>query len=239
MRCEPCRRSSSSRISIVTVAQCLFAILRHWSVMHKSVKAALAFILFSISAALAIGQPQQNELIGRWRSTEASPAGVSAVFEFHADYQLDSYSAAISEGRYRLVGTDTILFQSKNGEEKQEVEWDSEDRARIEDEVAGKSMELTRLGKIPDSKNPLTGEWSTTREWKGAKYPARALFLPDGKVVWITTLRTEHGRYSVQSKTIRLEVTGRPALEGSFAVLEDRLTLPNPKGSGSYRFNRF
>jgi len=207
--------------------------------MHKCLNAVSSFILFAISVALAAGQSQQyNKLIGRWRSTELSPSGVSAIFEFRGDNQLDSYSAAISEGKYQMVGTDTIVFQSKGGQEKQEIEWDSQDRARIEDEAAGKSIELARLGKIPDSKNPLTGEWSTTHEWNGATYPARVLFLPDGKVVWITALRTAHGRYSVASKNIRLEIPGRPVLEGSFALTEDRLTLPNPKGSGSYSFDR-
>jgi hypothetical protein len=206
--------------------------------MHKFANSALSFILFAISVALVAGQPRQDQLIGRWRSAEVSPAGVSAIFEFHGDNQLDSYVAAISEGKYRLAGTDTILFQSKNGEEKQEVEWDSQDRARIEDEAAGKSFDLARLGKSLDSKNPLAGEWSTTREWNGRNYPARALFFPDGKVVWITTLRAERGRYSVQSKNIRLEIPGRPVVEGSFAVMEDRLTLPNPKG-GESSFKRF
>ncbi|MGO9011582.1 MAG: hypothetical protein ACLQPN_15890 [Bryobacteraceae bacterium] len=200
---------------------------------------AFSVILSAIWVVPSIGQSQQNQLIGRWRSSQVSPAGVSAIFEFHGDDQLDSYSAAISEGRYRFVGTDTILFESKNGQEKQEVEWDSQDRARIEDEAAGKSMELVRLGKIPDRENPLIGEWSTMREWNGNQYPARVLFFSDGRVVWITTLRTEHGRYSIQSKGIRLEVPGRPVLEGSFAISENRLTLPSPKGNGSYSFNRF
>ncbi len=207
--------------------------------MHRNLKTVFSVILFAISVAPAIGQSQQNKLVGRWRSSEVSPTGVSAVFEFHADNELDSYSAAISEGRYRLVGTDTILFLSKKGEEKQEVEWDSQDRARIEDEAAGKSMELARLGKIPDGKNPLIGEWSTTREWNGNKYPARVSFFPDGKVVWITTLRAERGRYSIEGNNIRLELRGRPVLEGSYAVAEDRLTLPSPRGSGSYSFDRF
>jgi hypothetical protein len=207
--------------------------------MHRVPNAVFSFVLLAMFVGSAVGQQAQNSLIGRWRSIEASPAGVSAIFEFHADDQVDSSSASISEGRYRLVGTDTILFQTKNGEEKQEVEWDSEDRARIEDEAEGKSMELARLGKIRDSRNPLTGEWSTTREWKGNQYPARALFFPDGKVIWITTLRTDHGRYSVQSGGIRLEIPGRPNLEGSYAVTETRLTLPNPKSSGSCSFDRF
>jgi hypothetical protein len=207
--------------------------------MRRLLNTALSLVILITSATLAIGQPQQNSLLGRWRSTEASPAGVSAIFEFHADHQLDSYSAAISEGRYRLVGTDTILFQSKNGQEKQEVEWDSQDRVRIEDEAAGKSVDLARLGGIPDGQNPLIGEWSTTREWKGNRYPARVFFFSDGKVLWITALRTDHGRYSVENKSIRLEIAGRPEVEGSFAVTKDRLTLPNPKNSGPYSFDRF
>jgi len=206
--------------------------------MHKFLTSALPFMLLTLVAVPDTGRAQQDGLTGRWRSTEVSPSGVSAIFEFHPDNRIDSYSAAISEGRYRLVGTDTILFQSKNGEEKQEVEWDSQDRARIEDEAAGKSVELARIGKISESKNPLTGEWSTTREWNGTKYPARVSFFSDGKVLWVVTLRTEHGRYSVQSKSIRLEITGRPALEGSFVLTENRLTLPNPKGGGS-SFDRF
>jgi hypothetical protein len=195
-------------------------------------------ILFTLSAVPESARAQQDDLAGRWRSTEVSPSGVSSIFEFHGDNRMDSYSAAISEGRYRLVGTDTILFQTKNGEEKQEVEWDSQDRARIEDEAAGKYMNLARIGKTPDDKNPLIGEWNTTREWNGAKYPARVWFFADGRVLWVATLRTEHGRYSVQSKNIRLEIAGRPAVEGTYALSGDRLTLPNPKGGGS-SFDRF
>jgi hypothetical protein len=198
--------------------------------MRKLVTSALSFLFL---VALGAGQSRQDQLIGRWRSTEVSPAGLSAILEFHGDNQLDSYSAAISDGKYRLVGTDTILFQSSHGEEKQEVEWDSQDRARIEDEAAGKSIELARLGKILDRGNPLAGEWTTTREWKGSNYPARALFSPNGRVVWITMLRADRGRYSIQGKNIRLEVPARPVVEGSFAVTEDRLTLPNPKGGKS------
>jgi hypothetical protein len=207
--------------------------------MNKSLTSALSFTLAALSVALAAGQSQENPLIGRWRSTAVSSAGVSSIFEFHSDNQLDSYSAAIADEKYRLVGTDTILLQSGNGhEEKQEVEWDSQDRARIEDEAAGKSMELVRLGKIPDTKNPMVGEWSTTREWNGKKYPARALFLPGGKVIWTTILRTDRGRFSAEGANVRLELPGRPAVEGNFALIGDLLTLPNPHGGGS-SFERF
>lgn len=196
------------------------------------------FALVSVSAVLLAGQ-QQDPLIGRWRSLEVSAAGVRAVFEFRADHQMDSYSAAISDGKFRVVGTDTILLQSKDGrEEKQELEWDSEDRTRIEDEAAGKSIELARAGKELDRKNPLSGEWTTTLPWNGKSYPARAVFYPDGKVVWTTILRKDDGHYSVTGASIRLEVAGHPVVQGDFSIKQDRLTLPNPKG-GQSTFERF
>jgi hypothetical protein len=204
-------------------------------VPHSATRA----ILFSLAIALATAQPNPDQIAGRWRSTEVSPSGVSAVFEFHGGDRLDSYSAVITEQKYRVVGTDTILLQTEDGrEEKQELEWDNQDRARIEDEAAGKSIELARAGKSPDAKNPLAGEWRTTREWSGRKYPALAVFSASGKVVWITEVRAEHGRYSVQNGNIRLEIPNRAVVEGSFAVAGDRLTLPNPKG-GQSSFERF
>ena len=134
-------------------------------------------------------------------------------------------------GNYRLVGTDTILLQSNGREEKLELEWDSQDRARIDDEAAGKSIELARVGKVLDSKSPLTGEWSTAREWNGQNHPARASFSSDGKVVWMITLRSEHGHYTVRSNNVKIEIPGRPIVEGNFAVIGTKLMLPNPKGS--------
>jgi hypothetical protein len=205
--------------------------------MRKSLSLAPLFVLLVLSISLG-AWAQPASLIGRWRSAEVSSAGVSAVLEFHGDGKLDSCSAVISEEKYRIVGTDTILLQANNREEKQELEWDNQDRARIEDEAVGKSIELARIGKIPDGKNPLTGEWSTRLEWKGTKYAARALFLPDGKVIWITTLRADSGRYSVQGGNIRLEIPSRPVLAGGFVLTENLLTLPNPKG-GESGFQRF
>jgi len=202
--------------------------------MHRLL-VSLALIL--VPAALILAQ--QNPLAGRWRSSQVSPTGVSSIFEFHGDNQLESHSAVVSEGKYRLLGTDTILLQlDKSREEKQELEWDNQDRARIEDEAAGKSMELVRMGKISDSRNPLTGEWDTRREWNGGRYPARVSFFPDGRVLCVVTLRTEHGRYSTGNSSIRLEIAGRPPVEGVFALTGNRLTLPNPKG-GASTFDRF
>jgi hypothetical protein len=63
-------------------------------------------------------------------------------------------------------------------------------------------------------------------------------FFPEGRVPWLIILRAERGQYSVQNTVIRLEITGRPVIEGSFAVTEHSLTLPNSRGSG-IGFKRF
>ena len=193
-------------------------------------------VLFALAATIAAGQ---DPLIGRWRSTDVSASGVSTIFEFRGGDQMDSYSAVVSEEKYRLAGTDTILLQSKERrEEKQELEWDSQDRARIEDEAVGKKIELTRLGTASDAKHPLVGEWRTARQWNGRTYPARALFFADGNLLWFTELRAERGSYSVQDRNIRLEVPNHPPVNGMFTVEGDRLTLPNPNG-GQSGFQRF
>jgi hypothetical protein len=192
----------------------------------------------AVPALLLAGADSTSGLVGRWKSAEVSPANLSAVFEFGRDGVVDSYSSVIVEGRYRLLGTDTIILQSKDGhEEKQELEWDNQDRGRIEDEAAGKSIEISRAGKRLDPQNPLLGEWDTTREWSGKRYPARGLFFADGRNIWIINLRVETGRYSVKDGRIRLEIPDRPAIEGNFSVAEGSLMLPNPRG-GQSRFNQ-
>jgi hypothetical protein len=89
-----------------------FAKLQNWLRMDKLLNWLLLLIPIALPVAVGAGQSRQDPLMGRWRSTEVSPAGVSAVFEFHEDQKMDTYSAAISDGTYRLVGTDTILLRS-------------------------------------------------------------------------------------------------------------------------------
>jgi hypothetical protein len=196
-----------------------------------------ALVLVSLSAALS-AQSREDPLVGRWRSAVASPAGLSAVFEFHAGDQFDSWSAVASEGTYRLVGTDTVVLKGEAGTQKLEVEWDNQDRARLDEDEAEKYTDITRVGTARDSRNALAGEWTCVREWKGGRYPARVFFMPDGRVIWVTILRVDHGTYAVTGKTIRFQIPGRPLVEGEFSITGDRLTLPSPRGNGLI-FKRF
>lgn len=196
-------------------------------------------ILLVVSIGLGLGQGQPESPVGRWRSTDVSSNGIRTVLEFSADNQLVSYSSVISEEKYRLIGTDTIAFQAEGSpEEKLELEWNSHDHAHIDREPAGTLVDLVRIGKAPDSKNPILGAWNTTREWNASRYPARAIFSADGKVAWITDIRSDRGHYSVQDQTIRLEIADRPVVEGTFKLEGSQLTLPNPRGGQSI-FERF
>lgn len=197
-----------------------------------------SFLLICLPVILAGAANPAPGLVGRWRSADVSSSGVSAVFEFGPDNVVDSYSSVIVEGKYRLVGTDTIVLESADGrEEKQELEWDNQSKARIDDEAAGKAIELSRAGTRIDPQHPLLGEWDCIREWQGKTYPARGLFYPDGRNIWLINLHVETGRYLVKDGKIRLDIPNRPAVEGNVTVTDDSLTLPNPRGSES-RFNR-
>lgn len=199
---------------------------------------AACALLFLVAAFLPAASTPTDALAGRWRSAEVSAAGVSAVFEIGRNNVVDSYSAVILEGKYKLVGTDTIILESQDGRrEKQELEWDNQNKARIEDEAIGKSIEMSRAATRVDPAHPLLGEWDAVREWKGKTYPARGLFFADGRNIWLINLSVETGRYSISEGKIRMEIPNRPPVEGSFTVTEDSLTLPNPRG-GQSRFNR-
>jgi hypothetical protein len=195
-------------------------------------------IPFAFVVSMLIAQSPSGGLTGRWRSTEVSPAGISALFEFREDNQLDSCASVISEEEYRVVGTDTIILKNNGREQKLELEWDNQNHARIDDESVGKKTELVRQGKTLDSKNPILGEWSTAREWRANLYPARAIFLASGKVVWITYIRIYHGHYSLKGENIDMEIDEHPIIKGPFTVSPDHLTLPSPRG-GQSSFERF
>ncbi len=195
-------------------------------------------VLLLVSALLPAASTPNDALAGRWRSADVSPAGVSAIFEIGRNNVVDSYSAVILEGKYKLVGTDTIILESRDGrQEKQELEWDNQNKARIEDEAIGKSIEMSRAATRVDAARPLLGEWDAVREWKGKTYPARGLFFADGRNIWLINLSVETGRYSISEGKIRMEIPNRPPLAGPFTVTGDSLMLPNPRG-GQSRFNR-
>lgn len=192
----------------------------------------LILLLLSLSLFAADEHPQQ--LVGRWRSTEVASGGISYVFEFDKDGVIDSRAAVILEGTYRLVGTDSIVLGSKEGkEQKLELEWNGDNKAKIDDEAAGKAIDISRVGRRVDSAHPLAGQWNATREWNGKTYPARGFFFADGRSVWIIDLRVDHGLWSVHGNRIVIDIENRPAIEGNYSITEKQLKLPNPRGAES------
>ena len=194
-----------------------------------------------ISLALAVtfsGQePAQRGVIGKWRSADVASSGLGAIFEFHQDGTAEYSAALISEGTYRVVGTDAIILRDKDGNtEKEEIEWDSSDRIRIEDEAAGKSVALTRAGK--GSPNSIAGEWKYEQVKDGKKLEGSCNFYGDGRDVWSVPVRTQRGHYLVNGSKITLEFADRPALQGPFSVSGNSLTLPRP-GGGNAKFERY
>jgi hypothetical protein len=197
-------------------------------------------LLITLACALTVCFATANDpLIGRWRALELGPNGTGQIFEFHSGKDVDAGPATILDGSFRLVGTDIVLKSSKDAPEtKLDLEWDGRDQIRIENEPANQVIKLIRVGALKDTGNPLFGEWMTPDGAKEKKLPSLSLFYQDGRNLWVIPQSTQHGHYSVDGKTIRIELPNRPVIEGLFSVEGNHLKLPNLKGSES-NFERY
>lgn len=194
-------------------------------------------LLFALGLS-AIGQ--QPSIVGRWRSLTTSEGGIGALFEFHADGVVDYSPGAVVESDYRVDGDELILPSgTKDGpEQRQVIEWLGEDHFRLKaDGAAGD--ELSRSGTRADPKRPIVGEWTGTREMAGQQVDIRWFFYANGKTLLLVPFVTQHGRYTINKQIIRVELPGRGAVEGKFAVQGDLLTLPGPHGTGESKFARY
>jgi hypothetical protein len=72
----------------------------------------------------------------------------------------------------------------------------------------------------------------------GKTMQARYLFDPAGKGLWLIPFLKQSGSYSIRGDSIRLELPGRPPVEGKFKIDGDVLTIPG-LNSGESRFARY
>lgn len=197
-------------------------------------------LLITSACALTVCFAANDPLTGRWRSLDLDPNGLGEVFDFHGAKDMDCGPATILNGSFRLLGTDTIVLKSTKDapEAKLELEWDGRDQIRIENEPANQIIKLVRVGEVKDTGNPLFGEWITPDDGKTKNLPSHSLFYADGRNIWIIPQSVQHGHYSIQGKTIRLEIANRPPIEGAYTLEGTHLKLPNAKG-GESNFERY
>ena len=183
---------------------------------------------------------RRSGLIGRWRSLAVSQGGIGAIFEFHADGVVDYSPGAVVESEYRIEGDELVLppATKDGGEQRQTIEWLGDDHFRLKAEKTA-GDELSRSGARVDPKRPILGEWTGTREMAGQQLDLHWFFYANGKTLLVIPFVTQHGRYTTNKGTIRVELPNRDAVEGKFEVEGDMLILPGPHGTGQSRFTRY
>jgi hypothetical protein len=196
--------------------------------------------LFLFLGTLLTAQTGANQLLGRWRAVETSPNGRTAFFEFHDGNRLDYVSGQALDGHYRMIDSKSIAVSTPDhGEEQEEMTWSGPDKMTIENKAINQSVSLTRVGKMADPDHPIVGDWTGERVVEGNKVETLYIFYPDNRNLWVLKLKNLQGTYTVSGDTIKLNVPEHPETDGPFATDGDTLSLPNPGGSGSTRFNRY
>ena len=175
-------------------------------------------------------------LIARWRSLEKPHSGTGAIFEFHKDGTLLYSPGSVDEMKYRIEGNRLVMPADKdNGPHTStKMEWVSADRV-----IFDSSQTLSRVGRAPDPKNPLLGEWTAPLERAGVRYDVRWFFNADGKMLLLSAYRWQKGQYSVKGATICIALPEIPELEGALRIEGDVLTMPSPHRTGASHFRRY
>jgi hypothetical protein len=197
--------------------------------------------LFAASVLVVASLAGADEgVIGRWRSAQPSSGGIGSIFEFHRGGVVDMSAAAVVEARWRMENGKLILPPATIGgpEQAARVEWRGDNLLswKLPD---GGGEQLTRQGPVVDPKRLIVGEWTGPREMAGRKLEVRWIFYATGKSLLLIPFQMQHGRYSIEGGTIRIEVPGRGPVQGKFRVLGNMLTIPGPNGKGEFQMARY
>jgi hypothetical protein len=102
------------------------------------------------------------------------------------------------------------------------------------------AVEMTRVGKPVDPANLLIGTWTRMADFEGVKVPSYFHFTADGTGLLTIPFRKEPGRYTIEGNTFRIEVQGRPWIEGPIRWEGDVLVSPQaPRKPGEMKFKRY
>ena len=196
--------------------------------------------LLALTLAVASAGAQPRKLTGKWRALETSMGGIGSLLEFHADGTMIFSPGAIVPSKYR-VEDDTIVSTYKDlrtgKESEDEVEFELAGDATLR--YGSPPVEMTRVGKPVDATNLLLGTWTSTADFEGTKLSRYFHFASDGTELLTIPFRKDPGRYTLEGNTIRIEVQGRPWIEGQIRWEGDVLVLPKPRKPGEMKFKRY
>jgi hypothetical protein len=202
----------------------------------------LALFLLAIATANAA---LSDQIVGRWRSLGTSKDGIGAIYEFHANGDVDYSPGAVVEMTYRVEGDQLFLPTANAGgsEQKLKITWLGDNKVRLAPQSGSPGdsagSELTRKGERADSKNPILGEWAGTRDMGGHKLDMLWFFYAEGKGLFLMPFTPQHGHYTVKDSTIRLELPNTNPIQTKFEISGNVLTMGNPSGNGQSRLARY
>jgi hypothetical protein len=194
-------------------------------------------IALGVFAAVAAAQEDQSvKLLGRWRSVDTSRGGIGSMLTFQREGLVDYSPGAIVEGSYRVEGNQLVLppGTTDGPEQRQTMTWLGNDRLRLGLAEGQPGIELARKGSQSDSVSPIIGEWSGVRDMRGNRVEVTYLFNSDSRVLLLIPFLTQRGTYSLDDGKIHLALPSRPAVDATFKVEGEVLTLTTDGQSTTY-----
>jgi hypothetical protein len=203
--------------------------------MNRFCALALA-VLTMLVGSTASGQ-SPAALVGRWRTVETSKGGLGSMMTFQAGAVVEYSPGAIVDMPYRVEGNDVILPPATTTGPEQRVPmiWNGTDRLRL-GPTGQTGMDLTRQkSALDDSIVPLVGEWAGVQDMGGQKVQVSYLFYPAGRSLLLIRFLTQRGTYSIANGGVRISLPNQPAIDASFTVDGDLLTLTSGGRRTEYR----
>jgi hypothetical protein len=201
------------------------------------------FLPFVLTLSAVSAQQPAQKLTGKWRALETSKGGIGVLLDFHRDGTMTLSPGAIVPSTHRVEEGNIVSRVSDPGtgeasEDSMTFELIGDSKLRYGKQPYG-TIEMTRVGKPQDANNLLLGTWTCTSDFQGMKVASYYEFRADGTELLTIPFRKDPGRYSVEGDLIRIDVRGRPYIEGAMRWEDEVLVLPKPRGNGEMRFKRY
>lgn len=197
------------------------------------------FLLFS-AVSMLFAQDVPDALLGRWRTTAITKAGIGALYEFKTGGIVFIRPSAIAPGNYTVEGSDILLPPLTEGGPPNRLTMVFKSPGQITF-YKGKdiSMELSRVGKNPAGKPTVQGEWVGMREMDGQKLEMRMFFYAGGKSMFLLPLQTQQAKYTISNGRMTLILPDGKTTEGPFTLSGGALTIPSVRAGTSTKLTRY
>lgn len=200
----------------------------------------MRLILFLCAAASLWSEDAPDALLGRWRTTVVTKAGIGAIYEFKTGGVVFIRPGAIVTGTYKIDGNEMVLppLMENGPPNRQRIDLSQSGRLLL---YQGKdvSMDLSRVGKQPAGKPTVVGEWVGMRTMDGQKLEMRIFFQNGGKSLFLLPFSTQQAKYKVASGRMTIELPDGKIAEGPFSIAGGTLSIPSIRAGKSTQLTRY